>query len=147
MPGVRRGVEHERADGVVAAQVPPDLLLHQLGGFRAQHRPGSALMGFEFVEDALDFPTLRVSTGEFGRTGLVGVQNRRQQPILLGIVAAVVDRVVDNSDIQRRCAARGLAPEVATMRASHDPSGSVSTWRGRRVVFTRHSRSAPVPAA
>src|SRR4051794_5474145 len=61
-------------------------------------------MGFEFVEDALDFPTLRVSAGEFGRTGLVGVQNRRQQPILLGIVAAVVDRVVDDSDIERRYA-------------------------------------------
>ena len=61
-------------------------------------------MGFEFVEDALDFPPLRVSTGEFGRAGLVGVEDGRQQPIVLGIVASVVDRVVDDADIQRRCA-------------------------------------------
>ena len=75
-PGVGGGVEHERADGVVAAQVPPDLLLHQRGGFRAQHRPGAALMGLEFVEDALDFPALgvgggvgRVLGGQGGRDG------------------------------------------------------------------------------
>ena len=34
------GVEHEGAVRVVATQVPPDLLEDQVGGFRAQHRPG-----------------------------------------------------------------------------------------------------------
>jgi hypothetical protein len=103
-------------------------------------------MGFEFVEDALDFPPLRVGTGELGRAGLVGVEDGRQQPIVLGIVASVVDRVVDDADIQRRCAG-AVCSRGGTMRASQDPSGSVWTWRGRSVVFTRHSRSAPVPAA
>ena len=32
--GVGGGVEHEGADGVVAAQVPPDLLGDEIGGLR-----------------------------------------------------------------------------------------------------------------
>lgn len=86
----------------MAAQMTPQLLCHQVRGLRAQHCPGTSLVGFEFIENALDFPTLRVGTGQFCRAGLIGVENRRQEPILLGILASVVDRVVDDSDDQRR---------------------------------------------
>lgn len=59
-----RGVGHQGADRVVAAQVAPDLLLNQVGGLRPQDRPRSALVGLEFVEGALDLPPLRVDDRE-----------------------------------------------------------------------------------
>ena len=48
--GVDRGVEHQRPDRVVAAQVAPDLLEDQVGFLGAEHGPWAALMGFEFIE-------------------------------------------------------------------------------------------------
>ena len=38
---VLSGVDHERADRVVAAQVAPDFLLDQVGGFGPHHHAGS----------------------------------------------------------------------------------------------------------
>ena len=58
-----RGVAHQGADGVVAAQVPPDFLQDQRWGFRPQDRSWSALVGFQFVEGVLDFPALSVGQG------------------------------------------------------------------------------------
>ena len=65
--GVDGGVGHQGADGVVAAQMSPDLLQLQLGRFRPQHGAGSALMGLELVEGKLDLPALRVGRGQLGR--------------------------------------------------------------------------------
>src|SRR5271155_5549270 len=56
--GMFGGLGHQGADGVVAAQVSPDFLEDQVGGFRAQHDPWPALVGFEFVEGVLDLPAL-----------------------------------------------------------------------------------------
>lgn len=61
------GVEHETADGVVAAEVPPDFLEHEVGGFGAQHGAGSALVGLQRVEGRLDLPPLCVGSGQFDR--------------------------------------------------------------------------------
>src|ERR1035437_9136871 len=43
--GVVGGVEHQRADRVVAAQVTPDLLGDQIRGLRARYRSRAALVG------------------------------------------------------------------------------------------------------
>jgi len=56
-------VGHQGADRVVAAKVTPDLLLDQLGGFRAQHQAGAALVGLELIEDELDLPPLVAGRG------------------------------------------------------------------------------------
>ncbi len=58
------GFEHERADGVVAAQVAPDLLGDELGCLGAQHGAWAALVGLELVERGLDLPALGVGAGE-----------------------------------------------------------------------------------
>src|SRR6187399_460763 len=60
------GVEHQRADRVVAAQVAPDLLGDQLRGLRAQYRARAALVGLELVEAGLDLPALCVGGGQLG---------------------------------------------------------------------------------
>lgn len=54
--GLGGGSAHEGADRKVSAQVPPDLLAHQLRGLQAQHLPGSALKRFQLIEGALDLP-------------------------------------------------------------------------------------------
>ncbi len=69
--GVFGGSEHQGADRVVAAQVAPDLLGDQVRGLRAQHLPGSALVGLELVEGGLDLPPLRIGAGQLGRGRLV----------------------------------------------------------------------------
>ena len=65
--GVQGCVEHEGADGVVAAQVSPDFLEHELRGFRAQHGAGPALVGLQLIEGRLDLPPLAVGAGQFDR--------------------------------------------------------------------------------
>ena len=72
------GVDHQRADGVVAAQVSPDLLLDQRGGLRSQDGSGAALVGFQFVEGVLDFPALGVGQSQLLRGGVGGVEDRGQ---------------------------------------------------------------------
>lgn len=59
--GVVGGFRHEGADGVVTAQVAPDLLEYKVRGFRAQHGAGSTLVGFEFIESEFDLPALGVA--------------------------------------------------------------------------------------
>ena len=61
------GIEHEGADGVVAAEVSPDLLAHEFRGFRAQHCARPALMGLQLIEGGLDLPSLGVGAGQFDR--------------------------------------------------------------------------------
>lgn len=87
------------ADGVVIAEVSVDLLEHQVRGLRAQHRPGSALVGLEFVEGRPDLTAMGVGAGELGRGGLIWVQNRRQQPVGAGGRPAVLHGVLDHSDL------------------------------------------------
>ena len=79
--GVDGGVGHQRADRVVAAQVSPDLLQHQVGRLRAQHRPGAALVGLELVEGDLDLPALVVGGGQLGRGRLGRVEDGGEQPV------------------------------------------------------------------
>jgi len=67
VPCMLSGVSHQRPDRVVATQMAPDLLQHQVGGLRAQHYPRAALVGLELVERGLDLPPLRVSAGELDR--------------------------------------------------------------------------------
>ncbi len=72
----------------MATQMAPDLLQHEVGRLRAQHRSYAALVGFEFVEDAFDLPALRVRDREINRGCLVGVEDRGEQPIrLLNFIA------------------------------------------------------------
>lgn len=91
MPAGAGGIEHQGADRVVAAQVPPDLLQDQIGRLGTQHRPRTTLMGLELVEGVLDLPSLRVGEGEICSAGLLRVEDRGQQPVLLGVVPAVVE--------------------------------------------------------
>ena len=64
---LKGGVEHETADGVVAAEVSPDFLEHEFGGFGAQHGAGPALVCLELVEGRLDLPPLGISCGQLDR--------------------------------------------------------------------------------
>ena len=61
---VAGGLMHQLADGVVDQQVRPDLLLHHGRGLAAQHGPGTALVGLELIQDALDLPALVVQHGQ-----------------------------------------------------------------------------------
>ena len=89
---------HEGADGVVAAQVAPDLLQDEVRGFGAQHGAWPSLMGFQFVEDALDLPTLRVRDRQVRGGHVVRVQDRGDQLVAVLVVPAVVEGVVDHPD-------------------------------------------------
>ena len=99
MASVLGGVEHQRADRVVAAQVAPDLLTDQLRGLRAQYRAGAALVGLELIEGCLDLPALGVGTGQFQRGGLAVIQDRGDQPIRPGRLAAVIDGIPNDPDL------------------------------------------------
>ena len=63
--GVLGGVGHERAEGEMAAEVSPDLLLDKVGGLGPQDGPGAALVGLELVEGELDLQPLHVGGGQF----------------------------------------------------------------------------------
>ena len=43
------------SDGPSAGRAPPDLLQHQAGQLRSQHRTLPALMRFQFIGGGLDF--------------------------------------------------------------------------------------------
>src|SRR5699024_2978177 len=70
--GVFGGVGHQGADREVTAQMAPEFLFDQVGRFGPQHHARPALVGFQFVEGQLDFPTGRVCLGEFGRGDFLG---------------------------------------------------------------------------
>ena len=75
---VGRRVDHEGADREVTAEVPPDLLLDQVGRLGTQHRPRPALMRIQLIEGGLDLPPLGGDGGEVPGTGLGGIQGRRE---------------------------------------------------------------------
>lgn len=53
------------------------------------------MVGFEFVEGVLDFPTLGVREGQLFCRCIGGVEDRGQRPVLLGVLPPVVEGVVD----------------------------------------------------
>ena len=78
VPGVGRGLGHQRADREVAAQVSPDLLECQVRRLAAQNGPGAALVGLELVEGRLDLPALGVGRGQIGGTDLARIDDGRE---------------------------------------------------------------------
>ena len=107
----------------MAAQVSPDLLQHQLGRLRPQHGARAALVGFEFVEGELDLPALDVGRGKLGGRIHLQVGDAGEQPVVLGVIAAVIDGVVDlrYSPRSRSSSPRG---DFCTSRPSEPPSMS-----------------------
>ena len=63
------------------AQVSVDLLNHTVGHLGAQHEPGSALMGLEFIEGGFDLPSLGVQPCQFVGGGSIGIGDGGQQPV------------------------------------------------------------------
>ena len=60
------GVEHQRADRVVAGQVTSDFLGEQIWGLSAQYSGRAVLVGLEFVEGGLDLSALCVGASQLG---------------------------------------------------------------------------------
>ena len=60
------------------------------------------MVGFQFVEGVLDFPALGISQSQLLCGSVGGVEDRGQQPVLLGVVSAIVEGVVDHPNRQRR---------------------------------------------
>jgi len=101
VPGVLGGIEHQRADRVVATQVSPDLLDHQARGLGAQHCARPTLVGLQLIEAGLDLPALGVGAGQFSGGRLAVVEQGGDQPVWAGGIATVLDRVADHSDPDR----------------------------------------------
>src|SRR5487761_2284414 len=112
-----RRLPHERADREVAAQMAPDLLFDEIGRLRSQYRARSTLVGLQLVEGGLDLPPLGVGGGEGGGRRRFGIEDRREQAVLLDVVPSVVDRVVDDAQPHRR----GVAPLFAPRRPPREP--------------------------
>ena len=81
---------HQRADGVVGAQMPVDLLYDPVGGFGAQHHPRTALMGLELIKGGFELPPLGVEGSEFVGRGGNRVEDGGDQPVTLGCVTTGV---------------------------------------------------------
>jgi hypothetical protein len=120
VPAVASGVIHELADGEMAAQMAPDLLQDQVGGLRAQHDPGSTLVGLELVEGVLDLPTLGVGGGQLARGYLLGVGECGEQPVDRRVVPSIassnIEGVVNDAHEHRFLAAGGGRGEPTQVR-------------------------------
>jgi hypothetical protein len=100
--GVVGGFTHQRSDGVVATQVPPDLLVDHVRRPRPEDHPRSALMGFQLVESCFDLPSLGVRHSEFLGSDVARVHHGGEQPDLRRFLAGmVVDGVIDQPNPER----------------------------------------------
>ena len=90
---------HEPPDGVVHAEVTVELLGDAIGSLGAQHHPRTALMGLQLRERGLEAPAARLEDRELGRRSVLGIEQRRDQPVaLLGVRACgVVEGVLDHA--------------------------------------------------
>lgn len=87
--GLVGGVAHEFADRVVGEQQRPDLLADHLGRLRAQHTPGSTLVGLQLLQQPLELPALVVGSRELGGWGVRRVGDRGDQADQLARSVAV----------------------------------------------------------
>src|ERR1035438_7579408 len=79
--GLESGLMHQAADGEVSHQESVEFLTHQVGGFAAQHDPGTAQVGLEFVERGFYLPALVIESCQLAGWSLVRIEDGGCQPI------------------------------------------------------------------
>jgi hypothetical protein len=107
--GLQGRLVHKPADGVVDQQVRPHLLDDPVRILAAQHHPSAALVGLQLIQRGLVLPPLRIQRRQLGGGRALGIQDRRQQPVVrrLARAARIVQAVVHHP--YRHTLARGLA--------------------------------------
>lgn len=91
---------HQPADRVVGAPISVGFLVDAAGLLGAKDHARAALVGLELVERVLELPALVVEPAELVGGRLLGLEDRRDQPVtLLGASAgAVIELILHDAD-------------------------------------------------